>query len=88
MESAGAGIEKLRELVVLVETNTNGSLNTPDWALLKEKVQLLSIFHQAKRDLMAGSDLQKQRALLRAHANGMAKRAQMLQQTASRVALP
>lgn len=41
MASAGAGIEKLRELVMTIDTNSNGSLNTPDWSLVKEKVQLL-----------------------------------------------
>jgi hypothetical protein len=71
-----------------IETQSNGSLNTPDWALVKEKVQLLAIFHQAKTELMANGDLRKQRTLLRAHADGMAKRAQMLQKTASRLALP
>jgi hypothetical protein len=88
LTAAGAGIEKLRELVMTIETQSNGSLNTPDWALVKEKVQLLAIFHQAKTELMANGDLRKQRTLLRAHADGMAKRAQMLQKTASRLALP
>jgi septal ring factor EnvC (AmiA/AmiB activator) len=85
--SLGTDIAKLRKDVEQIESHV-GEL-TPqqktDWELIKTKVQLLTIFHERKTDLMNSGDLKKNRAMLRAHAEGIAKRAQMLQQTASRL---
>jgi hypothetical protein len=55
-----------------------------DWDLVKTKVELLNIFHTRKADLF-NSDLDKNRNLVRALADGIAKRARMLQQTASKL---
>lgn len=56
-----------------------------DWELIKTKVQLLNIFHGRKAELATEDGLRKNRGLLRAHAQGVAKRAAMLQQTAGRL---
>lgn len=79
-------IAKLRELVASVES-TNPEL-TPsqkqNWELIKTKVELLNIFANYKKDLVANDDIQKKRSILRAHANGIARRAALLEQTASK----
>jgi hypothetical protein len=56
-----------------------------DWDKFKQKVQLIEIFHNQKQQL-AEADLVRNRKLVRAHATGVAKRAEMLQQTLSRLA--
>jgi hypothetical protein len=52
-----------------------------DWKLIRDKVQLLEIFHTQKQKL-AFEDIAKHRSLIRAHADGLVFRAQKLQQTA------
>ncbi|MBL8179966.1 MAG: hypothetical protein JNK48_35125 [Bryobacterales bacterium] len=80
-------VGKLRELVAAVEAS-NPEL-TPaqkqNWELVKTKVELLNIFTSYKKDLVTKDDVQKKRSLIRAHAEGIAKRAAMLEQTASRM---
>lgn len=56
-----------------------------DWEMVKTKVQLLLIFSDTKSSLLAGGDLQKNRGLLRAYSDGIAKRALLLQQTAKKL---
>lgn len=80
-------VAKLRELVASVEAS-NPEL-TPsqkqNWELVKTKVELLNIFTGHKKDLVGNDDIQKKRSLLRAHADGIAKRAAMLEQTAAKI---
>jgi len=87
LDTTSADLEKLQTLVMDVDANS--SLNgSTDWARVKDKVQLLAIFHNAKRELLTGDQPVKQRTLLRAHAEGVAKRAALLQQTVDRLAKP
>lgn len=83
----GQHIANLRTDVESVESHAAefNAAQQKDWALIKEKVQLLTIFHERKTELMNSGDFKKNRAMLRAHADGIAKRAQMLQVTASRL---
>lgn len=80
-------VAKLRELIASVEAS-NPEL-TPSqkqsWELVKTKVELLNIFTSHKKDLVGKEDIQKKRSLLRAHAEGIAKRAAMLEQTAAKI---
>ncbi len=79
-------IAKLQELVKQFES-TGASLSErdqADWKLVKDKVQLLEIFHGRKQTL-AGEDINKNRSMIRAHARGVALRAQKLQQTAQKL---
>ncbi len=80
-------VAKLRELIASVEAS-NPEL-TPSqkqsWELVKTKVELLNIFTNHKKDLVGKEDIQKKRSLLRAHAEGIAKRAAMLEQTAAKI---
>lgn len=80
-------INKLRELVASVEASNPELTPTQkqNWELVKTKVELLNIFANYKKDLVTKDDLQKKRSILRAHANGIAKRAAMLEQTASKI---
>ena len=55
-----------------------------DWKLLRDRVQLLEIFHTQKQKL-AEEDVAKNRSAIRAHAAGVALRAQKLQQTAEKL---
>ncbi len=85
----GAMSADLPELQVLVDQYeaahpTFSGRDAADWKLVKEKVQLLEIFHARKKQL-AEKDLSKNRGLIRAHADGVAKRARMLQQTLTRL---
>lgn len=88
LEATGQDLDKIKALVAELE-GASDSLSPSarkDWDLLRQKVQLLEIFHGAKKDLLSSGNVAKQRALLRAHAEGVAKRAAMLQQTAGRLA--
>lgn len=86
IDAMAADITKLQELVKEFEAGhpqLSGRDRT-DWQLVKDKVQLLEIFNQQKKSL-ASEDLDKNRSLIRAHANGVAMRAQKLQQTATKL---
>jgi len=85
--ATGRDIENLHLLVVgLTETNPQFiQRGDKDWDLLKQQVQLLSIFHNAKQELTKADDLRKNRSLLRSHAKGLATRAGLLQETAQRL---
>ncbi|MBL8176919.1 MAG: hypothetical protein JNK48_19760 [Bryobacterales bacterium] len=56
-----------------------------DWDLVKTKAELLTIFAARKQTLMDSGEFRKNRSMLRAHADGIAKRAAMLQQTANKL---
>jgi hypothetical protein len=56
-----------------------------EWELVKTKAELLTIFAARKATLMESGELRKNRSMLRAHADGIAKRAAMLQQTVNRL---
>ncbi|MCS7023782.1 MAG: hypothetical protein NZV14_03190 [Bryobacteraceae bacterium] len=77
-------IEKLKGAVAQIEASRS-DLNAlgRDWQLLKDKVQLLAIFHERKSEL--AGDFNRNRSMIRAHADGIAKRAAMLQETVSRL---
>ncbi len=57
------------------------------WAQVRERVQLLGIFHENKRRL-AADDLTKHRTMVRAFANGVAERAKKLQTYAAQLQRP
>lgn len=86
IDAMSADLTKLQELVKHFEsTHPNLSeRDLADWKLIKEKVQLLEIFHDQKKKL-AAEDLDRNRAMLRAHAEGVAKRAQKLQESVTRL---
>lgn len=86
IDAMSGDLDKLKQLVSQFEA-TNPQLSErdkADWEMLKAKVQLLEIFHERKKTL-AAEDLGKHRGTIRAHANGVALRAQKLQQTASKL---
>lgn len=56
-----------------------------DWELAKTKAQLVQIFTDTKSTQLEAADVNKNRSLLRAHANGIASRAAMLQRTLNRL---
>lgn len=53
--------------------------------LMKTKADLLEVFAANKQNILAGDDAGKKRDLLRAKANGIALRAEMLQRTALKI---
>jgi hypothetical protein len=53
------------------------------YAAIKTKSQLLTVFADNKKDILLGADAAKNRTLLRAKADGIAKRAEMLQASAA-----
>ncbi len=61
-----------------------GPQQKKNWELVKLKVQLLTIFHGHKSELL-NADPTKNRSLIRAHADGLAQRARMLQETANKL---
>ncbi len=81
LDAVGAEIKQMQSLVADLESNQSGSLPAAQWQLLKDKVQLLAIFHERKAEL--AGDVQRNRSLLRAHAMGTVLRASKLQQTAA-----
>ena len=83
----GLDIQNLQRLVVeLTDANPQFvARGDKDWDRLKTQVQLLSIFHNTKDELMKADDMKKNRSTLRAHAKGLATRAGLLQETATRL---
>jgi len=86
LEKKGETLGRLRTLAAAYEA---GAANlTPaqqkDWETVKTKIKLLEIFHSTKNDLVA-KDPNKNRSLLRAHAQGLALRAEALQKTLQRM---
>lgn len=56
-----------------------------EWELVKTKAELITIFAARKATMMESGEFKKNRSILRAHADGIAKRAAMLQQTVNRL---
>lgn len=86
IDAMSGDLTKLKQLVSQFEAGNPqlSERDKADWEMLKAKVQLLEIFHDRKKTL-AAEDLGKHRGAIRAHANGVALRAQKLQQTASKL---
>jgi len=85
-EALGKDIASLRSDVEALEGNLSSlsPQQQKDWDLIKTKVQLLTVFYDRKAELLE-SDPGKNRSMIRAHADGIAKRAKMLQETANRL---
>ncbi|MCC6539314.1 MAG: hypothetical protein IT162_17310, partial [Bryobacterales bacterium] len=81
LDAVGVEIKQMQSLVADLEQQQSGQLPAAQWKLLKEKVQLLALFHERKAEL--ASDVPRNRSLLRAHAKGTMIRASKLQQTAA-----
>lgn len=79
-------VNKLQELVTSFDSTKPmlSDRDKIDWQLVKDKVQLLEIFHGQKQKL-ATEDMTKNRGMIRAHADGLAVRAQKLQVTANKL---
>jgi len=86
IDAMGGDVTRLQELVSSYEAGhpQMSGRDAAEWRMVKEKVQLLEIFHGQKQKLASG-DLAKNRTLLRAHAEGVAKRAVKLQETVARL---
>jgi hypothetical protein len=78
-------IVRLKELVASLDASAVPAGQQEKFELMKTKVELLDIFHGKKKELLTQGDLARNRAWLRAHADGIAKRAGMLQKTASQM---
>ena len=82
IDAMSGDIESLQKLVVDFEA-TNPQFNErdrADWRLVKDKVQILEIFHGKKQQL-ASEDFTRNRKMIQVHAKGVADRADRLQQT-------
>lgn len=80
-------IQTLRDDLAAYESqnpNLAGQMQK-DWELVKTKAELLLVFSDTKDSLLNSGDPQKNRSMLRAYSDGIAKRAAMLQQTAKRL---
>ena len=86
IEAMAGDVEALQQLVKDFEA-TNPQMSSreqADWAALRDKVQVLGIFHENKRRL-AAEDVAKHRSLIRAFADGVALRAKKLQVSAAQL---
>jgi len=83
----GGGIENLERLVVELTAANPQFIQRGDknWDLLKERVQLLSIYHNSKQEAMKAGDLKKNRSLLRVNAQNLTRGATLLQESAQRL---
>jgi cytochrome c556 len=57
-----------------------------DWKLAKELIALVDIFHSQKAEMLNGDNPAKNRKMLKAQAEGLAKRSTVLRETALRLA--
>ena len=80
-------IQTLRDDLAAFEA-TNPSMTEQqkkDWGLVKTKAELLLIFSDSKNDALNSGDLKKNRSVIRAYSDGIAKRASMLQETVKKL---
>lgn len=86
LEKKGETLAKLQTLAASYEASASSltPAQQKDWETVKTKIKLLEIFHATKNDLVA-KDPNKNRSLLRAHAQGLALRAEALQKTLQRM---
>jgi hypothetical protein len=59
--------------------------NGKDWELLRQKIQLVSVYYNTKQGLVSERDLKKSQGLLRAYARNLTTRAEMLKEIADRL---
>jgi hypothetical protein len=80
-------IQSLRNDLAAFEA-TNPSMTEQqkkDWGLVKTKAELLLIFSDSKNSALDSGDLKKNRSLVRAYSDGIAKRAALLQETVKKI---
>lgn len=80
-------IQSLREEVASFEASglSLSDQQKKNWELVKTKAELLLIFSDKKNSLLNEGDFKKNRSLLRAYSDGIAKRAEMLQETTKKL---
>jgi len=83
IEATQGRINNLKEAVAAYEAANPGAVNSENWKAVKDRVTLLEIFASRKAELL--TDAQRNRGMLRAHADGIVKRAVSLQETAARL---
>ncbi|MBL8294132.1 MAG: hypothetical protein JNN08_19970 [Bryobacterales bacterium] len=83
IEATQGRINNLKEAVAAYEAANPGAANSENWKAVKDRVTLLEIFASRKAELL--TDAQRNRSMLRAHADGIAKRAVSLQETTARL---
>ena len=83
IEATQARINSLKEAAAAYAAANPGAVNSENWKAVKDRVTLLDIFASRKAELL--TDAQRNRSLLRAHADGIARRAVSLQETTARM---
>ena len=80
-------VRALQDLVARFEAENPelSSRDRDDWNVIRTKVQLIEIFHARKKEL-ADQNPAENRRLIRAHADGVAKRAAVLHDSLARLA--
>jgi hypothetical protein len=78
-------VAKLKTLMNEFESSSPHLTNTHDWKTTKDMATLIEIFHAQKIELASG-DTRKNRAMLKSHAEGLAKRAALLHRSADNLA--
>ena len=86
VDAMSADIAALHKLVADFEAANPqmSERDRADWKVVTDMVKLLEIFHGQKQKLVS-EDLARNRSLIRAHANGVAWRADKLQQTLAKI---
>ena len=80
-------IQSLRGDLAAFEA-TNPSLTEQqkkNWELVKTKAELLLVFSDSKNNLLNAGNMEKDRSMIKSYSDGIAKRAQLLQQTARKL---
>ncbi len=82
------GVAKIRSLVAEIESAQPAWLKSDAaaWEDLKNRAVVLAIMHERKAELTSMEAIRKQRGLLRAHVDGVAMRAEKIQQIADQLA--
>ena len=83
VERTDDDVKKLESLAVDFGASSPSLAIGPDWNRTKDLVALIAIFHEQKSQLLG--DMKKNRGMLRVHAEGLSKRAGMLQASASQM---
>jgi len=84
LEAAGANVDRLKAMAEQVEASHAGLVQGEDWKRARQVITLLDIFHDQKEKLVADG-IGRNRGLIKAHAEGLAKRAAMLHESMTRM---
>jgi cytochrome c556 len=81
--SLGETVSRMKQLVTEYEAANPSAAQTKAWNDVKLRIELIDVFHNNKSQLLSQEDVARNRDMLRAKADGIARRAAGILQAAT-----